>query len=113
MAFKKGKSGNPEGRPKGSISEKTKVWNEIGQWFANEGLEAYLNNLMELMTSSDTKDKAEAMKRYEALLEYFKPKLSRAEVVAEIEVKDEVDLSKYSTNDLKQSIESDKDTNKG
>ena len=93
MPFKKGESGNPEGRKKGSISEKTRIWNEIGEWFANEGLEAYQNNLMELMTSDETKDKAEAMKRYEALLEYFRPKLSRSEVKSEVTESIKIDFT--------------------
>lgn len=69
--------GNP-GKPKGAIHEKTRIWNEIGEWFRNEALELYKENLIELMR--DPKQKAEAMKRYEALLEYFAPKLSRTEV---------------------------------
>ncbi len=42
------------------------------------------------------------------LMEYVQPKLSRAEVVAEIETKESIDLSKYDIKDLKKSIESDK-----
>jgi hypothetical protein len=93
MPFEKGKSGNPEGRTKGSINVKTKVWNEIGEWFANEGLEAYKNNLMDLMTNEDDKIKSEAMKRYEALLEYFRPKLSRSEVKSEVTESIKIDFT--------------------
>lgn len=82
------------GKPKGAISEKTKIWNEIGEWFAGEGLAKYQSNLMAMMDSSFSNVSAEGMKRYETLLEYFKPKLSRAEIKAEVETKGEIDLSK-------------------
>lgn len=75
--------GNP-GKPKGAIHEKTRIWNEIGEWFKNEALELYKDNLIEMM--EDPKQKAEAMKRYEALLEYFAPKLSRVESKNETKV---------------------------
>lgn len=93
-----------KGKPKGAISEKTKIWNEISEWFAGEGLESYQKNLIAMMDSSATNQSAEGMKRYETLLEYFKPKLSRTEVKAEIKT-EEVDLSQYSTKDLEDSIE--------
>lgn len=112
MPFEKGKSGNPLGKPVGTISEKTKIWNEISDWFAGEGLSVYKDNLMTLMSSTDRKERAEAMKRYETLLEYFKPKLSRAEIEAKVEVTDEVDLSQYKTEDLKKAIENDSDKDK-
>ena len=38
--FKKGQSGNPEGRPKGAKGEKGRIWDEVGDWFANEGMDA-------------------------------------------------------------------------
>ena len=79
MTFVKGQSGNPKGKPKGAVSEKTKIWNEIGEWFANEGIEQYKDNLLDMLTSDVPAIKAEGMKRFEALLEYFKPKLQRTE----------------------------------
>jgi len=92
MPFKKGESGNPAGKPKGTISKKTEIWNEIGEWFANDGLDKYKDKVMEMLDSSSDVKCLEGMKRYEALLEYFKPKLSRTEVKAEITT-DEIDLS--------------------
>lgn len=41
------------------------------------------------------------------LMEYVQPKLSRAEVKTEIEIDEKIDLSKYSTEDLKKAIESE------
>ena len=109
MTFVKGTSGNPLGKPKGTISEKTKIWNEISEWFSGDGLEQYKKNLLSLMKSDDLDIQMDSMKRYEALLEYFKPKLSRSEVKQEIEVVDTVELSNVSTKELKESLESPKE----
>jgi hypothetical protein len=47
--FKKGN----KGKPKGAISQKRKIWDEVGDWFVNEGLEAYTENLEEMLTSGN------------------------------------------------------------
>lgn len=67
--------GNP-GRPVGAKSERAKIWSEIGEWFKSEGLEAYKDKLIEMQRN----DPAEFMKRYETMLEYFAPKLSRSNI---------------------------------
>ena len=72
--FKKGHKG---AKPKGAISEKTKVWNEIGEWFASDGIEQYKTNLSEMLSSGNPVQRAEGMKRLEAMMEFFKPKLNR------------------------------------
>ena len=77
--FKKGQSGNPSGRPKGAKGEKGRIWAEVSDWFVNEGLEAYTENLEDMLTSGNPIKKAEGMKHFNALLEYFKPKLSRTD----------------------------------
>lgn len=74
--FKKGHKGY---KPKGAISEKTAIWEEIGDWFKEDGLGLYTEALSEMLESSNKISKLEGMKRYEALLEYFKPKLSRTD----------------------------------
>ena len=68
--FEKGKSGNPNGRPVGTVSEKVKMWNELGEWFVQEGAA----KCMRIM--NDMEDE-EYIKHYTALLEYFKPKQAR------------------------------------
>ena len=50
---------------KGQKSEKVKAWEELGEWFANQGASKYLNYIRTL-------DGEEYAKRYEAMLEYFK-----------------------------------------
>jgi len=84
MAFQKGHSlSKGKGRPVGSISEKTKIWNEIGEWFTGDGIEAYKSNLIELMSSEDTDTRLKAMDKFNALIEFFKPKLARTELVGD------------------------------
>jgi|TARA_R100001530_G_scaffold73484_1_gene51818 hypothetical protein len=70
MVFVKGQSGNPAGKPKGAKSEKTKAWEKLGYYIANEGAQKYLEYLEEC-------EPEEYMKRFESTLEYFKPKLAR------------------------------------
>ena len=73
--FGKGNSG----KPLGAISERAKVWQEIGEWFKSDGLAAYKDNLQGLMQSGNPVKQMEGMKRFEALLEYFSPKLARTD----------------------------------
>jgi hypothetical protein len=68
--FEKGKSGNPNGRPVGTVSDKVRMWNELGEWFVQEGAA----KCMRIM--NDMEDE-EYIKHYTALLEYFKPKQAR------------------------------------
>lgn len=70
MPFEKGISGNPNGRPVGAVSEKTKMWEQLGEWFVAEGAA----KCMRIM--NDMEDE-EYIKHYTALLEYFKPKQAR------------------------------------
>ena len=71
------KKGHPPTKPKGAISQKTKIWNEIGDWFASDGIEQYKANLNEMLSSGNATQRAEGMKRMEAMMEFFKPKLQR------------------------------------
>ena len=68
--FEKGKSGNPNGRPVGAVSDKVKMWNELGEWFVQEGAA----KCMRIMNNMENE---EYIKHYTALLEYFKPKQAR------------------------------------
>jgi hypothetical protein len=70
MPFPKGVSGNPSGRPQGAVSDKVRMWNELGEWFVQEGAA----KCMRIM--NDMEDE-EYIKHYTALLEYFKPKQAR------------------------------------
>ena len=90
------KEGNP-GKPKGAVSEKTRVWNEISEWFKGEGIEAYQEELMNMKDSKPD----EFLKRFEAMLEYFQPKLSRTEFSGNVKTEPDFDPSKYTDEELK------------
>ena len=67
MAFKKGQSGNPNGRPRGA---KNKATNELREWverFINDNLDTIANDIKEL-------DPNERVKFFLALLNYTLPK---------------------------------------
>lgn len=71
MGFKKGSSGNPNGRPKGASSERTLLWQELGDYFVNQGAEKAIR-IMKGM------DDDKFMDVYAKMIEYFKPKQARA-----------------------------------
>ena len=83
MAFVKGKSGNPKGRVEGSVNKKTAAWNEIGEWVTGEGIEIYKANLRSLMGSEDEDIKLKAMDKFNAIIEFFRPKLARTELIGD------------------------------
>lgn len=67
MAFKKGQSGNPKGRPRGA---KNKATNELREWverFINDNLDTIANDIKEL-------DPNDRVKFFLALLNYTLPK---------------------------------------
>lgn len=68
-SFKKGEGG----RPKGAKGEKTKAWEQLGDFFTDEGAERAKN----IMMSADDEG---FMKHYSNMIELFKPKLSRSDV---------------------------------
>ena len=70
MPFPKGTSGNPSGRPQGAVSDKVKMWNELGEWFVSQGAAKCMRIMNEM-------EDEEYIKHYTALLEYFKPKQAR------------------------------------
>ncbi len=83
-------------KPKGAVSEKTRVWNEISEWFKGEGIEAYQQELMKIRDESPN----EFLKRFEAMLEYFQPKLSRTELDANVKNEPDFDPTKYTDEEL-------------
>lgn len=65
-------------KPKGAVSEKTRNWEEMGDFITNDLVPTYVSNLTRMMNSGDEKLQLAAMTKLENILEYFKPKLSRA-----------------------------------
>ena len=48
MTFKKGQSGNPKGKPKGTKSEKIKLWEQLKVYICDDGAEKFKAELMKL-----------------------------------------------------------------
>lgn len=72
MKYKKGQSGNPAGKPKGTKNTKTIEWEDFGKELLNEG-----SAKAKRILSESTDDNF--MKYYIQLIEYFAPKQSRIE----------------------------------
>ena len=89
----KGKTNNPNGRPKGAKGVKTKAWEELGDFFTKEGAEnamKIINYYGEIVQkedgSEDFRNADKFLLHYSNLLEYFKPKLARTETKVEADV---------------------------
>ena len=67
--IQKGQVLNPNGRPKGAISERTKQWNQLADAITSTHTERFNQCLSQL----EDKD---FMRAYLEVLNYFKPKLS-------------------------------------
>jgi hypothetical protein len=76
MAFKPGESGNPNGRPKGSVNHYTKQTKEAFGML----LEGNLDNLSAWLEQVAADDPKEALKIVMALSERFVPKLSQQQL---------------------------------
>ena len=76
MAFKKGESGNPNGRPKGSMNHYTKKTKEAFGMLLNDNLD----NLSMWLADVAADDPKEALKIVMALSERFVPKLSQQQL---------------------------------
>mgnify|MGYP001606220477 CR=1 FL=1 len=83
MPFEKGKSGNPKGKPPGTKSEKTEFWNQVKDWFMEEGAAKYMEEMGKLKGAS-------YINAYNNGLEFFKPKLARTELSGEVKNKLEI-----------------------
>lgn len=70
--FKKGESGNKNGKPVGTKSQKTIAWEQLGDFLTEAGA----NKAKQIMLEA-TPDKF--MLYFTTLLEYFKPKQQRIE----------------------------------
>ena len=76
MAFQPGESGNPNGRPKGSMNHYTKKTKEAFGMLLNDNLD----NLSLWLAEVAAEDPKEALKIVMALSERFVPKLSQQQL---------------------------------
>lgn len=77
MPFEKGHNLS-KGRQPGSQNKKTKAWDELADYITGDGSERYLKLIRKL------KDE-DFSKKYETLLEFFKPKRQRTEISGKLE----------------------------
>ena len=68
---------NPNGRPLGSLNQKTLEWEEFGRTFVAEALPKVATFINECMDSRDEDLKFKASALTLDVLEYFKPKQAR------------------------------------
>jgi hypothetical protein len=88
----KGKTNNPNGRPKGALSVKTKAWDQLGEFFTTSGAEKamdIINYYGEIVVkedgSKDYRNPDKFLLHYTNIMEYFKPKQSRVEAMVKSE----------------------------
>lgn len=103
MGLPKGKTNNPNGRPKGSQNKSTKAIRDAFQMFVENNVVHFEEWIKEVAK----KNPAKAIELVKDVGEYILPKLSRTEVKAEVEVKDEVDLSKLPQDVIDKLLESE------
>ena len=76
--FKKGVSGNPAGKPKGSIDTKTRGWELLKETITTGLTDKFMREMESLEGTA-------YINAYLNVMEYFKPKLSRSEVISQNE----------------------------
>ena len=82
----------------GALSKKTILWNQLGEWFISDGALKFIQEMKKL-------EGKEFINAYSQMLEYFKPKLSRSEITADIgEIPSIKELFKMSTEDRRAKI---------
>jgi hypothetical protein len=70
--WKEGQSGNPLGKPKGTLSQRTEQWNALRDCITGEASELFMQSLVKLFND----DPIVGMRMYLEVLNYFKPRLS-------------------------------------
>ena len=77
---KKGETNNPAGRTVGSKNRRTIEWESFGKDFLADTMPLFSETITKWMESGDTDLQYKAMSLTTDVIEYFKPKLSRAQL---------------------------------
>ena len=94
MAFQKGQSGNPSGKPKGAINKTTKEIREAITFFVSNNLEGFQSDL-------DALSPKDRIKVLVDLIQYITPKLKAVGYQEVIEYPQGPDFSGFTTEELK------------
>jgi len=97
MPFQKGKP-KTGGIKKGQIQNRTRQWQEIGEYLTNKGVSRVLTIL------DQASDQA-FMQYYQSLIKYFKPQLSSQTVKEDKEALQDQEIDPEQQEDLKNAIE--------
>lgn len=73
------------GRPVGSKSQKTRDWEEMREHIKGELVPKYVRKVKRMMDSGNDEKEEKGMDKLLHILEYFAPKLSRAELSSDPE----------------------------
>ena len=84
MPFKKGQSGNPGGRTPGTLTKKRTEWEEMGDALVGPWTDYIKAEGFRMMQEGNWE---EFYPLYKDMVNYFKPKLSSAQIKQETEVK--------------------------
>ena len=104
MVVNKGRTNNPNGRPKGSKNERTKQWEALGEAVVSKHAQRF-NKVLEGLSDE------QFIKAYTSILSYFKPRLStlsndqNSTTEINVELQPAVDLSMLSTTALRAMID--------
>jgi hypothetical protein len=98
MAFKKGQSGNPSGKPKGAINKTTKEIRETITHIVSNNIDTIQKDLDEL----SPKDRVKVLVD---LIQYITPKLKAVGYQEIIEYPEGPDLSEFTTKELKEYLD--------
>jgi hypothetical protein len=98
MAFKKGHSGNPSGKPKGAINKTTKEIRETITLIVSNNIDTIQNDLDELSPRDRVKVLVD-------LIQYITPKLKAVGYQEIIEYPEGPDLSKFTTDELREYLD--------
>jgi hypothetical protein len=98
MGFKKGQSGNPSGKPKGTINKTTKEIRETITRIVANNIDSIQNDLDELSPRDRIKVLVD-------LIQYITPKLKAVGYQEIIKYPEGPDLSKFTTNELREYLD--------